>query len=85
MPRARDGAPRTLGSVPHNLAVAESHERRVRRRLLQRPAGEELLEAAAKDARRRADVLVAGSAIFRTKDYAAEIRAIRTAATSVMA
>jgi len=32
-----------------------------------------------------ANVLVAGSAIFRTKDYAAEIRAIRTAATSVMA
>jgi ribulose-phosphate 3-epimerase len=32
-----------------------------------------------------ANVLVAGSAIFKTKDYAAEIRAIRTAATSVMA
>jgi ribulose-phosphate 3-epimerase len=31
-----------------------------------------------------ANVLVAGSAIFKTKDYAAEIRAIRTAATSVM-
>ena len=30
-----------------------------------------------------ANVLVAGSAIFKTKDYAAEIRAIRTAATSV--
>ena len=30
-----------------------------------------------------ANVLVAGSAIFRTKDYAAEIRAIRNAATSV--
>lgn len=32
-----------------------------------------------------ANVLVAGSAIFKTKDYAAEIRAIRAAATSVMA
>ena len=32
-----------------------------------------------------ANVLVAGSAIFKTKDYAAEIRAIRTAATSVSA
>ena len=32
-----------------------------------------------------ANVLVAGSAIFKTKDYAAEIRAIRTAATSVTA
>jgi ribulose-phosphate 3-epimerase len=32
-----------------------------------------------------ANVLVAGSAIFKTKDYAAEIRAIRTAAKSVMA
>jgi ribulose-phosphate 3-epimerase len=32
-----------------------------------------------------ANVLVAGSAIFKTKDYAAEIRAIRTAATSVRA
>ena len=32
-----------------------------------------------------ANVLVAGSAIFKTKDYAAEIKAIRTAATSVMA
>ena len=31
-----------------------------------------------------ANVLVAGSAIFKTKDYAAEIRAIRNAATSVM-
>ena len=30
-----------------------------------------------------ANVLVAGSAIFKTRDYAAEIRAIRTAATSV--
>jgi len=30
-----------------------------------------------------ANVLVAGSAIFKTKDYAAEIKAIRTAATSV--
>ena len=30
-----------------------------------------------------ANVLVAGSAIFKTKDYAAEIRAIRAAATSV--
>jgi ribulose-phosphate 3-epimerase len=30
-----------------------------------------------------ANVLVAGSAIFKTKDYAAEIRAIRNAATSV--
>lgn len=30
-----------------------------------------------------ANVLVAGSAIFKTKDYAAEIRAIRTAATSI--
>ena len=30
-----------------------------------------------------ANVLVAGSAIFKTKDYAAEICAIRTAATSV--
>lgn len=32
-----------------------------------------------------ANVLVAGSAIFKTKDYAAEIRAIRMAATSVSA
>ena len=32
-----------------------------------------------------ANVLVAGSAIFKTKDYAAEIRAIRSAATSVSA
>jgi ribulose-phosphate 3-epimerase len=32
-----------------------------------------------------ANVLVAGSAIFKTKDYAAEIRAIRAAATSVSA
>ena len=32
-----------------------------------------------------ANVLVAGSAIFKTKDYAAEIKAIRTAATSVSA
>ncbi|MCX7350836.1 MAG: ribulose-phosphate 3-epimerase [Alphaproteobacteria bacterium] len=32
-----------------------------------------------------ANVLVAGSAIFKTKDYAAEIRAIRNAATSVSA
>ena len=32
-----------------------------------------------------ANVLVAGSAIFKTKDYAAEIKAIRAAATSVMA
>ena len=32
-----------------------------------------------------ANVLVAGSAIFKTKDYAAEIRAIRTAATSISA
>jgi ribulose-phosphate 3-epimerase len=31
-----------------------------------------------------ANVLVAGSAIFKTKDYAAEIRAIRNASTSVM-
>lgn len=30
-----------------------------------------------------ANVLVAGSAIFKTKDYAAEIKAIRAAATSV--
>jgi len=30
-----------------------------------------------------ANVLVAGSAIFKSKDYAAEIRAIRTAATSI--
>ena len=36
-------------------------------------------------ARAGANVLVAGSAIFKTKDYAAEIKAIRTAATSVMA
>ena len=35
-------------------------------------------------ARAGANVLVAGSAIFKTKDYAAEIRAIRNAATSVM-
>ncbi|WP_290544239.1 ribulose-phosphate 3-epimerase [Aestuariivirga sp.] len=32
-----------------------------------------------------ANVLVAGSAIFKAKDYAAEIKAIRAAATSVMA
>ena len=32
-----------------------------------------------------ANVLVAGSAIFKTTDYAAEIRAIRTAATSISA
>lgn len=32
-----------------------------------------------------ANVLVAGSAIFKAKDYAAEIRAIRAAATSVTA
>lgn len=34
-------------------------------------------------ARAGANVLVAGSAIFKAKDYGAEIRAIRTAATSV--
>ena len=38
---------------------------------------------AAQIARAGANVLVAGSAIFKTKDYGAEIRAIRTAATSV--
>jgi ribulose-phosphate 3-epimerase len=38
---------------------------------------------AAEVVRAGANVLVAGSAIFKTKDYAAEIRAIRTAATSV--
>ena len=40
---------------------------------------------AAEVVRAGANVLVAGSAIFKTKDYAAEIRAIRTAATSVTA
>ena len=40
---------------------------------------------AAEVVRAGANVLVAGSAIFKTKDYAAEIRAIRAAATSVMA
>lgn len=38
---------------------------------------------AAEVARAGANVLVAGSAIFKAKDYAEEIRAIRTAATSV--
>jgi ribulose-phosphate 3-epimerase len=38
---------------------------------------------AAQIARAGANVLVAGSAIFKTKDYGAEIRAIRTAATRV--
>ena len=38
---------------------------------------------AADVARAGANVLVAGSAIFKTKDYAEEIRAIRTAATSL--
>jgi ribulose-phosphate 3-epimerase len=38
---------------------------------------------AAEVVRAGANVLVAGSAIFKTKDYAAEIRAIRAAATSV--
>ena len=38
---------------------------------------------AAQVARAGANVLVAGSAIFKAKDYGAEIRAIRTAATSV--
>jgi len=38
---------------------------------------------AAEVVRAGANVLVAGSAIFKTTDYAAEIRAIRTAATSV--
>jgi len=40
---------------------------------------------AAEVVRAGANVLVAGSAIFKTKDYAAEIRAIRTAASSVPA
>ena len=38
---------------------------------------------AAEVVRAGANVLVAGSAIFKAKDYAAEIHAIRTAATSV--
>jgi len=38
---------------------------------------------AAEVVRAGANVLVAGSAIFKAKDYAAEIRAIRTAATSI--
>ncbi len=38
---------------------------------------------AAEVARAGANVLVAGSAIFKTKNYAEEIRAIRTAATSL--
>ena len=38
---------------------------------------------AAEIVRAGANVLVAGSAIFKSKDYAAEIKAIRTAATSV--
>jgi ribulose-phosphate 3-epimerase len=40
---------------------------------------------AADVARAGANVLVAGSAIFKVKDYAEEIRAIRTAATSLLA
>jgi ribulose-phosphate 3-epimerase len=38
---------------------------------------------AAEIARAGANVLVAGSAIFKAKSYADEIKAIRTAATSV--
>ena len=38
---------------------------------------------AADVARAGANVLVAGSAVFKAKDYAEEIRAIRTAATSI--
>ena len=38
---------------------------------------------AAEVVRAGANVLVAGSAVFKAKDYAAEIRAIRTAATSL--
>lgn len=40
-------------------------------------------DTAAEVVRAGANVLVAGSAIFKSKDYAAEIRAIRTAATSI--
>jgi len=40
-------------------------------------------ETAGEVVRAGANVLVAGSAIFKTKDYAAEIRAIRSAATSI--
>ena len=38
---------------------------------------------AADVARAGANVLVAGSAVFKAKSYAEEIRAIRTAATSI--
>lgn len=40
-------------------------------------------DTAAEVVRAGANVLVAGSAIFKSTDYAAEIRAIRTAATSI--